>query len=98
MKSTIKINPTENRGVLRVMDMPQVLRGNSEPVARLARSIKLQEIKTMRNMKTPQYDLKFSASNINTTFTVSKPQLITANESVYLKQPPFTTNGVRNTL
>jgi hypothetical protein len=95
MKTTIKLNPTENRGVLRVMDVPQVLRGNSEPVAKMARSIKIHEI---QNSKTPQYDLKFSASNINTTFTVPKTQEVTANESIYLKRPPFSHSGVRNTL
>ena len=98
MISTRKQNPTGRREVLRVMDAPQVVRGNREPVARIARSLNVQQSQAMHNTKTPQYDLKFSACNINTTFTVPTCQAITSNESVYLKKPRAAGRGLPNTL
>ncbi len=92
MISTNKQNPTEIKGVLRVMNAPQVIRPG-EPVAKIPIYTTLKHNKTQ-----PQYDLKFSASNINTTFTTPSTQVVTAEQSVYLQKPPFSFSGVRNTL
>ena len=92
MISTKKQNPTEIKGVLRVMDVPHVIKAQ-EPVAKIPIGTTLKN-----NKKQAQYDLKFSASNINTTFTTPPSQVVTGEQSVYLKRPPFTQSGVRNTL
>lgn len=82
MKTGTKSNPTEKRGVLQVMTMPQVLRDGRQPVAKTANSTKTQDIRPT------QPDLKLIARDINSTFYSAK----TPRER---DRPPFMGQGIR---